>query len=33
MTDAKPLLEAEDLHKHFAMTGALGFGGQGVVKR
>ena len=32
MSDAKPLLEAEGLHKHFAMTGALGFGGEGVVK-
>ncbi|MDE0232733.1 MAG: ATP-binding cassette domain-containing protein [bacterium] len=32
MTEARPLLEAEGLHKHFAMTGALGFGGQGVVK-
>ena len=33
MTDSsQPLLEAKGLHKHFAMTGALGFGGEGVVK-
>ncbi len=33
MTDARrPLLEAEGLHKHFTMAGALGFGGRGVVK-
>ena len=28
----RPLLEAGGLHKHFPMTGALGFGGKGVVK-
>ena len=28
----RPLLEAEGLHKHFPLTGALGFGGKGVVK-
>jgi oligopeptide/dipeptide ABC transporter ATP-binding protein len=28
----QPLLQAEGLHKHFPMTGALGFGGAGVVK-
>ena len=33
MTDPRrPLLEAEGLHKHFSMTGALGFGAKGVVK-
>ena len=33
MTDGRrPLLEAEGLHKHFPLTGALGFGGMGVVK-
>ena len=29
---SRPLLEAEGLHKHFPLTGALGFGGKGVVK-
>ena len=28
----RPLLEAGGLHKHFPMTGALGFGGKGMVK-
>ncbi len=28
----QPLLEASGLHKHFPLTGALGFGGKGVVK-
>ncbi|MCQ3803331.1 MAG: ATP-binding cassette domain-containing protein [bacterium] len=28
----RPLLEAEGLHKHFPLSGALGFGGKGVVK-
>ncbi len=28
----QPLLEAEGLHKHFPLTGALGFGGKGVVR-
>ncbi len=33
MTDGmRPLLEAEGLHKHFPLTGSLGFGGKGVVK-
>lgn len=30
--ERRPLLKAEGLHKHFPITGALGFGGRGVVK-